>query len=285
MTTPPRIIVTAGPTISVADIRAIVPNAEVMPPISFGQALSYGLRPDDTLLIVDGLFFQHPSVRHKELLALIADGVRVAGSSSMGALRAAELHPFGMEGYGWVYEGYRDGLLEADDEVGMVHGDPQDGYPVFVDALVNIRQTVARAVNSGLLSASLADELIETARTTPFTMRTWNRLLDAVGAPNSRGLTNQLRSVRVDIKHADAVLALHAIVSGQRAVAVRTGPPPTVWSERWRQRWAPPTPVAIATPDGGESLVDVVDLDVLSMLSVCAIDRWAYLPALEQVAA
>lgn len=283
--TQPRIVVTAGPTIGVADIRAIVPNAEVVPPISFGQALSYGLRPGDTLLIVDGLFFQHPSVRHKELLALIGDGVRVAGSSSMGALHAAELHPFGMEGYGWVYEGYRDGLLEADDEVGMVHGDPEDGYPVFVDALVNIRQTVARAVNSGLLSASLADKLIETARTTPFTMRTWNRLLDAVGAPNSRGLANQLRSMRVDIKRADAVLALHEIVRGQRAVAVQTGPPPTVWSERWRQRWAPPTPVAVATPDGAESVVDVADVDVLSMLSVCATDRWAYLPALEQVAA
>jgi hypothetical protein len=32
-------------------------------------------------------------------------------------------------------------------------------------------------------------------------------------------------------------------------------------------------------------MVDILDLDVLSLLSVCATDRWAYLPALEQVAA
>ena len=285
MTASPRLVVTAGPTIGVDDIQSVAPNAEVVQPISFGQAFAYGLLPGDTLLIVDGLFFQHPSVRHKELLTLIDDGVRVAGSSSMGALRAAELHQFGMEGYGWVFEGYRDGLLNADDEVGMVHGDPEDGYPVFVDALVNIRQTVARAVESGLLSASLAEELIETARSTPFTMRTWNRLLDAVGAPESRSLASQLQSMRVDIKHADAVLALQEIVRGSSGVTVRPTPPPTVWSKRWRQRWAPATPVTVATSDGAESTINVLDVEVLSLLSICATDRWAYLPALEQVAA
>ncbi|OBJ62430.1 TfuA-like protein [Mycobacterium sp. 1423905.2] len=281
MTARGRIVVTAGPTISAGDIHAIAPEAEIAPPISFGQAFGYGLRAGDTLLIVDGLFFQHASVRHKELLTLIADGVRVVGSSSMGALRAAELHPFGMEGYGWVFEGYRDGLLEADDEVGMVHGDPEDDYPVFVDALVNIRQTVARAVSCGVLSATMADQLIETARVTPFTMRTWNRLLDATGVSESRSLAEHLRSMRVDIKHADAVLALHEVVRGPRAVAVRPGPPPTVWSERWRQRWAPSTPVHLSA----ETSVKVTDTNVLSFLSVCANDRWAYLPALEQVAA
>ncbi|WP_204080917.1 TfuA-like protein [Mycobacterium riyadhense] len=282
MTTGGRVVVTAGPTISAKDIHAVIPNAEVVPPISFGDAFRYGLLPGDTLLIVDGLFFQHASVRHKELLTLMADGIRVVGSSSMGALRAAELHPFGMEGYGWVFEGYRDGVLEADDEVGMVHGDAQDGYPVFVDALVNIRQTAARAVESGLLSAPLAHQLIESARSTPFTMRTWHRLLDAVGAPES--LAGPLKALRIDIKHSDAVLALNEIVRGPRNVAVRPGPPPTIWSERWRQRWAPPSPVAVTGRDG-EAIVDVLDVDVLALLSICANDRWAYLPALEQVAA
>ncbi|MCV7195304.1 TfuA-like protein [Mycobacterium angelicum] len=285
MTAGARVVVTAGPTIGAGDIHAVLPNAEVVPPISFGDAFGYGLRRGDTLLIVDGLFFQHASVRHKELLTLLDDGIRVVGSSSMGALRAAELHPFGMEGYGWVFEGYRDGVLEADDEVGMVHGDPEDGYPVFVDALVNIRQTAARAVETGVLSAALADRLIETARGTTFTMRTWDRLLDAVGVPEGKSVAKQLKSLRVDIKHADALLALNEIVRGQRDIAVRPTPPPTVWSQRWRQRWAPPTPVAVAGDDGGESVVDILDVDVLALLSICADDRWAYLPALEQVAA
>lgn len=291
MTSGQRVVVTAGPTIGVGDIQAVVANAEVVPPISFGHALGYGLQPGDTLLIVDGLFFQHASVRHKELLTLIGDGVRVVGSSSMGALRAAELHLFGMEGYGWVFEGYRDGLLEADDEVGMVHGDPEDGYPIFVDALVNIRQTVARAVETRVLSAALADELIETARRTPFTQRTWNRLLDAIGVPETRSLASKLRSLRIDIKHTDAILALHQVVRGERSSAIRPTPPPTIWSERWRQRWAPATLVAVAAEDAlgnaetVDTVVEVADVDVLSLLSLCGTDRWAYRPALEQVAA
>ncbi|GAB7143163.1 hypothetical protein LRC484719_17510 [Mycobacterium riyadhense] len=79
MTTGGRVVVTAGPTISAKDIHAVIPNAEVVPPISFGDAFRYGLLPGDTLLIVDGLFFQHASVRHKELLTLMADGIRVVG--------------------------------------------------------------------------------------------------------------------------------------------------------------------------------------------------------------
>lgn len=287
MTAAARIVVTAGPTIGAADIHAVIPHAEVVPPISFGDALRYGLRPGDTLLIVDGLFFQSASVRHKELLTLMDDGVRVVGSSSMGALRAAELHPFGMEGYGWVFEGYRDGVIDADDEVGMVHGDPEDGYPVFVDALVNIRQTVSQAVQSGVLSSATAEHLIETARRTPFTQRTWNRLLESAGVPESPSLARQLKAMRIDVKHTDAVLALREVIRGPRNVAVRPGPPPTVWSERWRQRWAPPTPVEVTpgSSEGTSDVVHVVDIDVLSLLSVCASDRWAYRPALEQVAA
>lgn len=50
MTVDARIVVTAGPTISAAEIRSVVPTAEMVPPISFGQALGYGLRPGDTLL-------------------------------------------------------------------------------------------------------------------------------------------------------------------------------------------------------------------------------------------
>lgn len=285
MTVDARIVVTAGPTISAAEIRAVVSTAEVVPPISFGQALGYGLRHGDALLIVDGLFFQHAAVRHKELLTLIDDGVRVIGSSSMGALRAAELHPFGMEGYGWVFEGYRDGLLEADDEVGMVHGEPGDGYPVFVDALVNMRHTVVEAVKTGVLAAPVANQVIEAARATPFTLRTWERLLADVGTPDPGEVAGQLRNLRVDIKHTDALLALGQIVRPPRRDAVHPGPPPTMWSQRWRQRWAPPTPVTIAADDGAQSVVEVSDQDVLSLLCVCAIDRWAYLPALEQVAA
>ncbi|MBP5873147.1 hypothetical protein F3K24_43140, partial [Streptomyces sp. LBUM 1485] len=52
--------------------------------------------PDgDTAVIIDGLYHQAPALRHKEIIAAMARGVRVIGAASIGALRAAELAPFG----------------------------------------------------------------------------------------------------------------------------------------------------------------------------------------------
>jgi hypothetical protein len=48
----------------------------------------------------------------------------------MGALRAAELHTFGMVGVGRVFEGYRDGVYEDDDEVAVVHGSRKPVLPL-----------------------------------------------------------------------------------------------------------------------------------------------------------
>ena len=54
------------------------------------------------------------------------EGIQVLGASSMGALRAAELHGFGMIGYGTIFEWYRDGLIDGDDEVALWH-EPEEG--------------------------------------------------------------------------------------------------------------------------------------------------------------
>jgi len=262
-----RIVVTAGPTISPAEIGREIPGAEVCAPIAFGDAFGYGLTAGDRLLILDGLFLQRPSVRHKELLGLLDDGVIVAGASSMGALRAAELHTFGMLGYGEIFAGYRDGRLEADDEVAMVHGSPQDGYPVFVDALVNIRATLAHAESIGLLSESDSVAMVAAARELPFTARHWTTLLSEADLP--RELASSLRNLRQDVKHRDAVQALRQI-RDQLDTPVRPQVPETIWSVRWRQRY------------GGAA--EVSDVDVLNFVRLCGESEWRYLACLQQIA-
>jgi hypothetical protein len=262
-----RTVVTAGPTISAADIRRHLPSAEIRGPIAFGDAFGYGLTAGDRLLIIDGLFLHRPSVRHKELLGLLDDGVTVAGASSMGALRAAELHPFGMLGYGEIYADYRDGRLEADDEVAMVHGSPEDEYPVFVDALVNIRATLVHAESLGILSAADAVAMVAAARALPFTARHWTTLLSESGLP--RELAPSLRDLRQDIKHRDAVLALQRI-RDEGGIPVRTQVPETTWSVRWRQRYGGPA--------------EVSDVDVLNFVRLCGESSWRYPACLHQLA-
>ena len=67
------------------------------------------------------------------------------GAASMGALRAAELAAFGMEGVGAIFEAFREGVLEDDDEVAVIHGPAEFGYPVLSEAMVNIRRTLSDA--------------------------------------------------------------------------------------------------------------------------------------------
>ena len=65
--------------------------------------------PPARIAIIDGLFEQVPAVWHKELLFAMARGVEVSGAASMGALRAAELHAFGMIGVGPTFAAYKSG--------------------------------------------------------------------------------------------------------------------------------------------------------------------------------
>lgn len=64
-------------------------------------------------------------------------GVTVVGGCSMGAFRASELDTHGMIWVGRIYEWYRDGVVESDDEVAVTFH-PEMFEPLSVP-LVNIR--------------------------------------------------------------------------------------------------------------------------------------------------
>ena len=92
--------------------------------------------------LIDGIFGNVPSVWHKEILYAIDRGCVVYGSSSVGALRAAELHHYGMKGIGLCYRLYRTGLITDDDEVALLHGDASTRYFHFSEPLINARLTL-----------------------------------------------------------------------------------------------------------------------------------------------
>jgi hypothetical protein len=88
------------------------------------------LRQPQAIGIIDGYFHRVPAVWHKEILWAMSEGIHVFGSASMGALRASELHRYGMIGVGRVFETYRDGRLEDDDEVVVMHSPESFGYHI-----------------------------------------------------------------------------------------------------------------------------------------------------------
>jgi hypothetical protein len=200
-----------GPTLPAGQVAAILPDARILPPVRHGDLLRLDARAGDTVLIIDGLFLQTASVRHREITYLLGRGVTVAGSSSMGALRAAELWRFGMRGYGEVFRLYRDGEIDGDDEVAIVHGTAEDGYRACSDPLVSIRVALRDAAGAGVLSAAEAELMLARAIALPFRSRSFRALETRApaGLAGPAGRFREWRSARdTDLKAADARLLL-----------------------------------------------------------------------------
>ena len=78
-------------------------------------------RRPGTLVIVDGLFHDTLAVGHAEIREAMRRGWRVWGLSSMGAIRAREMAPLGMKGFGRVFERFEAEADFQDDEVALLH--------------------------------------------------------------------------------------------------------------------------------------------------------------------
>lgn len=218
-------VVFAGPTLPAAEVTALLPGARVLPPVRHGDLLGLDLAAGDRVLIIDGVFCQAASVRHREILYLLRRGVIVSGSSSMGALRAAELYRFGMRGFGEIFRLYRDGVIEGDDEVAIVHGTAEDNYRGYSDALVSVRIALRAAAAAGVIGDEDAEAMLDLARAMPFRARSF-RALDHAAQGRIAGAEAfaAWRGGRdTDAKAADARLMLAAAAA--RAPALRPAGP------------------------------------------------------------
>ncbi|HEY4018025.1 MAG TPA: TfuA-like protein [Pseudonocardiaceae bacterium] len=234
----------------------ILPGVVVHPPVAHGDLLRLDLVRGDVVVIVDGYYHQSAPVRHKEILALLAEGVVVVGCASMGALRAAELAEYGMIGNGAVYRMYRDGVLDADDEVALAHA-PAPDYRSFTVPLVVIRHAVSMAVRSGVLDHIDATSIVTVARAVHYTERSWRAMERAVDATDSIAIAvARLRKFvesdpeTTDIKIADVLDTVRKIANGELpAGRHRVGS----WvSDDWRNRFLDEwqAEFGIATIDG-----------------------------------
>jgi len=161
-----------GPSLPAARARALF-DVEVLPPVQQGDVLRLLPQRPEAIGIVDGYFEVIPAVWHKEILVALAEGVHVFGASSMGALRAAELHEFGMVGIGKVFEWYRDEILTGDDEVAVAHASEEFGYRSMSDALVDIRDACAAGVSANILTQELANQLVNISKERYFAERSY----------------------------------------------------------------------------------------------------------------
>lgn len=211
----PRVAVHVGPTLPPDELERLLPGT-ARPPAVVGDAIRAIDDGIEVLAIVDGSFEHTLPIWHKELLAALEAGVIVVGSSSMGALRAVELEPFGMIGVGRIVDWVR--REEASDaDVAVVHG-PAPEYRALSEPLVNVRATLEHATAVGALDERQAGVMARSAARQHYAERTWHTILAAAADadPTLRGpeVAEAVRACRVDQKRLDALELCERVAAG-----------------------------------------------------------------------
>ena len=206
-----EIVVFLGPSLDRATAERILP-ADYRPPAKRGDVFRASKEGAKIVGLIDGVFFQDSAVAHKEVLSVLEMGIVVVGASSMGALRAAELHTFGMEGVGEIFRQYRDGDLISDDEVALIF-DPVN-YAPLSEPLVNIRDNIRAALERRAIDAEAAGKILEAALSLYFPKRSYDRILEVakgLDEPQREEFKKFLREEKRDLKREDAIRALERI--------------------------------------------------------------------------
>ena len=213
-----RVNVHTGPTLPHDIGRTILVDAQFLPPIKHGDILDALSEGVECVAIIDGYYETVTSVRHKEILQALEAGVRILGSSSFGALRAAELSAFGMEGVGEIYRMYASGEIDGDDEVAVKHAPETEAYKMLSVPLVDLRYNLRQAAEVGVIVSSAADAIIDCAKQMYFGERTFARIFARAadrGVERNliEGCRNYFHQHWRDLKRADARLLLETLAA------------------------------------------------------------------------
>jgi hypothetical protein len=203
-------VVYLGMSLSHEEAKGLL-KARYLPPVRRGDLPKL---PDSVRMvgIIDGVFLNESAVGHREIIDLLKRGVTVVGGGSMGALRAAELQDLGMIGVGRIYEMYRDGDIEGDDEVALVF-DPET-YEPLSEPLVNIRHFLSEAVHHRVLEATISESYLKRVRDVYYPRRSFDLLLKMVQEDDEDlfdDLEEMLRNSSFDLKRSDTLKVLNTM--------------------------------------------------------------------------
>ncbi|MEZ5905941.1 MAG: TfuA-like protein [Geminicoccaceae bacterium] len=200
-------VVYLGPTLPREVVAAALPGADIRPPVRRGDLHRDRMLRYSLFILIDGVFFQDEAVSLREVVDILEDGAVVLGASSMGALRAAELWPAGMQGVGSIYRLYRRGALVADDEVAVVF-DPEAAAPApdHGPGRCALGAPAGSAVRR--LERQAAEALVARAVRLSYAERTWQAI---AGGSVSQALLDELA---VDSLKSRDALALAARARG-----------------------------------------------------------------------
>jgi YcaO-like protein with predicted kinase domain len=238
-----RKLLFAGP--SIAGL-AIPEGIEVRPPARCGDLAALLDDPPGAVGLVDGVFKMAPTVWHKEIMSLLALGTRVIGGASLGALRAAELERFGMEGVGAIFHAYRGGVLVRDDAVMLIHAPAELGYAPLSVPLVDAEYALSLAD----LPKAARRMMQRIVRRAPFETRNWPDCLAeyAMRTGEEFPLPAELLEAAGSLKRSDAQLVIEALAAEGLAEAPAERWPMPPLTDDYRALLARTAPAFAASP-------------------------------------
>ncbi len=154
-----KIKIYSGLSLSPAQIHEILPTAEVAAPIRRGDLMKDISAGFHVIGIIDGEFLQNLAVSPSEIGDALRCGLRVFGSSSMGALRAVELEDQGMKGVGKVFDFIKSTKYFRDDWLGQIfyEGHQMISMP-YMDFYFSAQDLVAKKKISAKEAKNFCDQ-------------------------------------------------------------------------------------------------------------------------------
>ncbi|MGZ4902159.1 MAG: TfuA-like protein [Halobacteriota archaeon] len=210
-------VVFTGPSITCEEVIALDERLTCRPPAIRGDIWRAAQGGARFIALIDGVFYNHAAVSHREIIRTIRANVTVIGGGSMGALRASELDDFGMVGIGKIYRCFKEGIIEADDEVAVGYN-PVTFEPVS-EPLVNLRVALRMLVEARVIDKQLKDMLLAIAKGQFYLDRRIETLLNAaerrslITDQKAREVVDFLADKNFDLKRADALEVINTLVS------------------------------------------------------------------------
>lgn len=171
-------IIFLGPSLTHEKARKIL-DAEYRPPAKKGDFLRFTMPADGLTVVglVDGYFLQDYPPSPIEVYQLIMrKNTVVIGSASLGALRAVELEKFGMIGVGKIFELYKNGIVNADDEVAVTF--TEEPQSLQSEAMIDIRFNLFIAKRKGIIDEITKKTIARVAKSVYFPYRNYEDILD-----------------------------------------------------------------------------------------------------------
>ncbi len=174
-----NVVVFVGPSLDPEKARTIL-EADYRPPAKKGDLIKLIMSLDEKETVVgliDGYFLlDYPPTPIEVYQLIVRPNTVVIGSSSIGALRAVELEKFGMIGIGKIFQLFKHGKLDADDEVAVTFS--QDLYRLQSEAMVDIRYNLYLSLKRGFVDKETKDAIAKVAKSIYFPYRTYQNIVE-----------------------------------------------------------------------------------------------------------